>query len=100
MCACCCGFLLAGELQEYVVGELNVVELETCDDVLRYAELVAEPEWQLLGKKLGKDMGKVGMNYHWLLLCVVVNVSVCFGDDIKMLPVGEVAFACSQHIYG
>lgn len=37
-----------------------MVQLEACDDVLRYAELVAEPEWQLLGKKLGKDMGKVG----------------------------------------
>jgi hypothetical protein len=49
-----------GELQEYVVSELNVVQLEVCDDVLRYAELVAEPDWGLLGKKLGKDMGKVG----------------------------------------
>lgn len=54
----------AGELQEYVVGELNVVELATCDDVLRYAELVAEPEWGVLGKKLGKDMGKV-CGWHW-----------------------------------
>lgn len=41
------------------MSELNVVSLETCNDVLAYAELVAEPEWQLLGKKLGKDMGKV-----------------------------------------
>lgn len=48
-----------GELAEYVVSELNVVSLETCNDVLAYAEPVAEPEWQLLGKKLGKDMGKV-----------------------------------------
>lgn len=41
------------------MSELNVVSLETCNDVLAYAEPVAEPEWQLLGKKLGKDMGKV-----------------------------------------
>jgi hypothetical protein len=27
--------------------------------VLRCAELVTEPDWQLLGKQLGKDMGKV-----------------------------------------
>lgn len=27
--------------------------------MLAYAELAAQPEWQLLGKKLGKDMGKV-----------------------------------------
>jgi hypothetical protein len=68
----------AGELAEYVVSELNVVSLETCDDVLAYAELVAEPEWQLLGKKLGKDMGKVrecvfvcSLNTHLWQLCVV-----------------------------
>jgi len=36
-----------------------VVQLETCDDVLHYAELVAEPAWQALGLRLGKDMGKV-----------------------------------------
>eukprot|EP00879_Flechtneria_rotunda_P010867 GHRR01011357.1.p1 GENE.GHRR01011357.1~~GHRR01011357.1.p1 ORF type:complete len:1070 (+),score=427.67 GHRR01011357.1:521-3730(+) len=50
---------ITGELSEYVVGELNVMQLETCSDMLQWAELKAEPEWQMLGKKLGKDMGKV-----------------------------------------
>jgi isoleucyl-tRNA synthetase len=38
---------------------LNVYTLETCSDPLRYAALRGEPEWQVLGKRLGKDMGKV-----------------------------------------
>eukprot|EP00878_Enallax_costatus_P006321 GHUV01006628.1.p1 GENE.GHUV01006628.1~~GHUV01006628.1.p1 ORF type:complete len:1026 (+),score=376.00 GHUV01006628.1:134-3211(+) len=50
---------ITGELSEYVIGELNTLELDTCSDMLAYAELAAQPEWQLLGKKLGKDMGKV-----------------------------------------
>jgi hypothetical protein len=48
-----------GELAEYVRSELNVAELAVCADVLAYAELAAEPEWGTLGKRLGKDMGKV-----------------------------------------
>jgi hypothetical protein len=36
-----------------------VVTLDTCSDLLAYAELSAVPDWQGLGKRLGKDMGKV-----------------------------------------
>eukprot|EP00775_Hariotina_reticulata_P005282 gene5283-5517_t len=50
---------VTGDLSEYVTGELNVLELETCSDMLAYAELSAVPDWQALGKRLGKDMGKV-----------------------------------------
>lgn len=43
-----------------MTSELNVLALETCADPLAYAELSAVPDWQGLGKRLGKDMGKVG----------------------------------------
>jgi isoleucyl-tRNA synthetase len=50
---------ITGELSEYVTSELNVLALDTCSDPLAYAELSAVPDWQGLGKRLGKDMGKV-----------------------------------------
>jgi hypothetical protein len=37
----------AGELREYVVEELNVRALETCDQPLQYAQLRAEPDWKV-----------------------------------------------------
>lgn len=40
-------------------SELNVGELATCADMLAYADVSAQPDWQALGKRLGKDMGKV-----------------------------------------
>lgn len=51
---------IQGALREYVVDELNVRELEVCADPLQYCTLRAEPEWQLLGKKLGKSLAAVG----------------------------------------
>jgi hypothetical protein len=36
-----------GELHDYVVGELNVRELEVCADPLKYATLRAEPDFQV-----------------------------------------------------
>ena len=43
-----------------MVDELNVRELEACGDQLQYCTLRAEPEWGLLGKKLGKSLAAVG----------------------------------------
>ena len=41
-------FMVAvGELREYVVEELNVRALETCDQPLQYAQLRAEPDWKV-----------------------------------------------------
>lgn len=45
--------------QEYVTSELNLREVETCADLLKYCSLRAEPQWGLLGKKLGRSMGAV-----------------------------------------
>ena len=39
---------VVGELREYVVEELNVRALETCDQPLQYAQLRAEPDWKVL----------------------------------------------------
>lgn len=50
----------AGELREYVESELNVRTLETCSDPLRYSSLRAVPDFQALGKRLGKSMAAVG----------------------------------------
>ncbi|KAJ0263495.1 hypothetical protein HA466_0038390 [Hirschfeldia incana] len=49
-----------GKLREYVLEELNVRSLVTCNDVLKYASLKAEPDFSVLGKRLGKSMGIVG----------------------------------------
>ena len=51
---------LQGELRDYVVEELNCRELEVCDDPLKYATIKAEPNFAVLGKRLGKAMGLVG----------------------------------------
>jgi isoleucyl-tRNA synthetase len=51
---------LTGELAVYVQEELNVRTLTPCADPLRYATLRAEPDWSLLGKRLGRQMAAVG----------------------------------------
>lgn len=50
---------IAGKLKEYVLEELNVRALVTCKDTLKYAKLRAEPDFSVLGKRLGKSMGLV-----------------------------------------
>ncbi|KAI5558184.1 hypothetical protein BDE02_17G022700 [Populus trichocarpa] len=50
---------MAGKLKEYVLEELNVRSLIPCNDTLKYASLRAEPEFSVLGKRLGKSMGVV-----------------------------------------
>lgn len=50
---------LTGELQSYVAEEVNVRTLTPCADPLKYANLRAEPDWPVLGKRLGKGMAKV-----------------------------------------
>lgn len=69
--------MLAGALSEYVISELNVLALDTCSDPLAYAELSAVPDWQGLGKRLGKDMGKVG-TLRRLLLLLLLSRLLCF----------------------
>ncbi|KAL5550220.1 hypothetical protein UlMin_000396 [Ulmus minor] len=50
---------IAGKLKEYVLEELNVKSLVPCNDTLKYASLRAEPDFSVLGKRLGKSMGVV-----------------------------------------
>ncbi|KAJ9178386.1 hypothetical protein P3X46_010273 [Hevea brasiliensis] len=50
---------IAGKLKEYVLEELNVRSLVPCIDTLKYSSLRAEPEFSVLGKRLGKSMGIV-----------------------------------------
>ncbi|KAL3653307.1 hypothetical protein CASFOL_002988 [Castilleja foliolosa] len=47
---------IAGKLKEYVLEELNVKSLVACNDTLKYATLRAEPDFSVLGKRLGKSM--------------------------------------------
>ncbi|KAH6765950.1 tRNA synthetase class I L [Perilla frutescens var. hirtella] len=47
------------KLREYVLEELNVKSLVPCNDTLKYATLRAEPDFSVLGKRLGKSMGEV-----------------------------------------
>ena len=39
---------------------LNVQKMIVCSDPRQYSTLRAEPNWQVLGKRLGKAMGPVG----------------------------------------
>ncbi|XP_022897976.1 isoleucine--tRNA ligase, cytoplasmic-like [Olea europaea var. sylvestris] len=50
---------IAGKLREYVLEELNVKSLVPCNDTLKYTSLRAEPDFSVLGKRLGKSMGVV-----------------------------------------
>ncbi|KAF3446531.1 hypothetical protein FNV43_RR11711 [Rhamnella rubrinervis] len=50
---------IAGKLREYVLEELNVRSLMPCNDTLKYASLRAEPDFSVLGKRLGRHMGVV-----------------------------------------
>ncbi|XP_075511214.1 isoleucine--tRNA ligase, cytoplasmic [Primulina tabacum] len=50
---------ITGKLREYVLEELNVKSLDPCNDTLKYASLCAEPDFSVLGKRLGKSMGIV-----------------------------------------
>ncbi|XP_023756282.1 isoleucine--tRNA ligase, cytoplasmic [Lactuca sativa] len=47
---------IAGKLKEYVLEELNVKSVVPCNDPLLYASLRAEPDFSVLGKRLGKSM--------------------------------------------
>ncbi|GFP97100.1 probable isoleucine--tRNA ligase cytoplasmic [Phtheirospermum japonicum] len=47
---------IAGKLKEYVLEELNVKSLVACNDTLKYSSLRAEPDFSVLGKRLGKSM--------------------------------------------
>ena len=52
-------YVPAGELQQYVLEEVNVRSLETSSDIQQYCSMRAEPVWTNLGQRLGKNMGKV-----------------------------------------
>ncbi|XP_076925325.1 isoleucine--tRNA ligase, cytoplasmic-like [Bidens hawaiensis] len=47
---------IGGKLKEFVLEELNVKSVVPCNDPLKYASLRAEPDFSLLGKRLGKSM--------------------------------------------
>ncbi|CAH9102186.1 unnamed protein product [Cuscuta epithymum] len=50
---------IATKLKQYVLDELNVKTIVPCNDVLKYADLRAEPNYSVLGRRLGRDMGAV-----------------------------------------
>ncbi|KAJ1703600.1 hypothetical protein LUZ63_003379 [Rhynchospora breviuscula] len=50
---------ITGILKEYVMEEMNVKSVVPCNDQLKYASLRAEPNFSVLGKRLGRDMGVV-----------------------------------------
>ncbi|CAA6660103.1 unnamed protein product [Spirodela intermedia] len=50
---------ITGKLREYVIEELNIRSVVPCNDPLKYATLRAEPNFSVLGKRLGKAMGSV-----------------------------------------
>ncbi|WCJ30907.1 Isoleucine--tRNA ligase cytoplasmic [Euphorbia peplus] len=47
------------KLREYVLDEMNVQALVPCNDISMYASLRAEPNYSVLGKRLGRSMREV-----------------------------------------
>ncbi|KAL0911232.1 hypothetical protein M5K25_019356 [Dendrobium thyrsiflorum] len=47
------------KLKEYVLEELNIKAILPCNDTLKYTSLRAEPDYSVLGVRLGKAMGVV-----------------------------------------
>lgn len=78
------GFLedITGKLKEYVMEELNVKSVVPCSDPLKYASLRAEPDYSVLGKRLGKAMGNVAKEVKAMSLA----------DILAFKKSGEVAF--------
>ncbi|GFY92833.1 tRNA synthetase class I (I, L, M and V) family protein [Actinidia rufa] len=74
---------IAGKLKEYVLEELNVKSIVPCNDLLKYASLRAEPDFSVLGKRLGKSMGIVAKDVKAMSL----------EDILAFEKAGEVTFA-------
>lgn len=74
---------ITGKLGEYVTEELNVRTLVRCNDPLEYASLRAEPDYSVLGKRLGKAMGAVAKEVK----------SLSQGDIIKFEKSGEIVLS-------
>nr|GMD00439.1 isoleucine--tRNA ligase, cytoplasmic [Ipomoea batatas] len=71
------------KLKEFVLEELNVQSLETCSNTLEYASLRAEPDFSVLGKRLGKSMGEVAKGVK----------AMSTEDILAFEKAGEVTFA-------
>ena len=50
---------IAGDLLPYVLEEMNVREVHTCNDPMQYSSVKASPQWGALGKRVGKSMPQV-----------------------------------------
>ncbi|MCD7466072.1 hypothetical protein HAX54_002422, partial [Datura stramonium] len=74
---------IAGKLREYVLEELNIKSLVPCNDTLKYASLRAEPDFSVLGKRLGKSMGVVAKEVK----------AMSTADIIAFEKVGEITIA-------
>ncbi|KAJ0018057.1 hypothetical protein Pint_11195 [Pistacia integerrima] len=74
---------ITGKLREYVLEELNVRSLVPCNDTLKYASLRAEPDFSVLGKRLGKSMGVVAKEVK----------AMTQGDILAFEKAGEVTIA-------
>ncbi|KAJ0976072.1 hypothetical protein J5N97_018037 [Dioscorea zingiberensis] len=64
---------ITGKLREYVMGELNVKAIIPCNDPLKYASLHAEPDFSVLGKRLGKSMGTVAKEVKAMSLADILT---------------------------
>ena len=50
---------ISTSLKSYITSELNIRDISISSDPLQYADLRAEPNFTLLGKRLGKKMGSI-----------------------------------------
>ncbi|CAL8085613.1 unnamed protein product [Prunus armeniaca] len=90
---------IAGKLREYVLEELNVRSLVPCNDTLKYASLRAEPDFSVLGKRLGKSMGVVAkevkaMSQESILGFEKAGEVTLSGHCLKLADIKVLIFHC------
>ena len=71
---------IAGQLEEYVSEEGNVMQIVVCNGPLKFAQLKAVPDWSILGTRLGKKMG---------IAAKAIN-SLPHGDLVKLRDGGSI----------
>ncbi|GBG73958.1 hypothetical protein CBR_g17670 [Chara braunii] len=58
---------------QYVLEEMNVRSIVPCSDLLKYANLRAQPEYSILGERLGRSMGEVAKRVKSMSLAEILE---------------------------
>eukprot|EP00244_Chara_vulgaris_P001916 TRINITY_DN1316_c0_g2_i1.p1 TRINITY_DN1316_c0_g2~~TRINITY_DN1316_c0_g2_i1.p1 ORF type:complete len:407 (-),score=93.48 TRINITY_DN1316_c0_g2_i1:115-1266(-) len=83
---------ITGQLREYVLEEMNVRSIIPCSDLLKYANLRAQPEYSILGERLGRSMGEVAKRVKSMSLAEILEYekTAVFDAAGHRLGVGDI----------